>query len=130
MGLYCIWHKFKRPCSIQPLQDHKAKTLPRNTNRISFHHYSEINDSVSRVFFPPPLSCKSELYSSKLPFKENKQKLRLPKFSRGTIQGTVFCSSHKPFVALGVGQEVYTESGMPAEPTGVCSCKRKGPHIS
>lgn len=33
-------------------------------------------------------------------FKENKLKLRLLKFSWGTIQGARFCSSHKPFLAL------------------------------
>lgn len=129
VGLYWIWHKFKRPCSMQPFLDHKAKTLPRNTNGISFLHYSEINDSVSRVFSPPS-SCKSELYSTTMPFKENKLKLRLPKFSWGTIQGAVFCSYQKASMALDFGQEMYTGSGMLAGTTGVCSCRRKGPHIS
>lgn len=129
VGLYWIWRKFKRPCSIQHLLDHKAKTLPRNTNRISFHHCSEINDSFSRAF-SPPLSCKSELYSTELLFKENKLKLRLLKLSWGTIQGLVFCSPHKTFKALNFGQEMYTGSGMLAETTGVCSCRQKGPHIS
>lgn len=65
------------------------------------------------------MSCKSELYSTELLFKENKLKLRLPKFSGGTIQGAVFCSPHKPFKALNFGQEVYTGSGMLTENYGV-----------
>lgn len=129
VGLDWIWHKLKRPCSIQHLLDHKAKTLPRNTNGISFHHCSEINDSLAGLFLPL-LSCKSELYSTELLFKENKLKLRLPKFSWGTIQGAVFCSPHKPFKALNFGQEMHTGSVMLAEATGACSCRQKGLHIS